>query len=286
MEVGEARQVDPIALVFQPAEEGPLVARPAGRGVLLGVAVGVSPLHVGIARRRARRQRRARGNARRTGGQAYEAAAQGPVEAQDRRIEIAHGAGDALVGVRAAPVVVGGPGAGRRHQQERRPLAGRCADQEEVMLGEARPVLTASHRLHHITAGAPVGRDRELEFDRPAATHDRAVGRRRIEPAREALGPVHHLGPGAVAHDGQVVAHGGGADVEPQGLAGGIGQPVAVAPDLQLVRIVAGRLVEVLEDRARPHRACRGSPPRVPPLPALVGHGRLPGVSRHRPMPY
>ncbi len=76
-----------------------------------------------------------------------------------------------------------------------------------------------------------------------------------MEPAGEAFGPVHHLGPDAIAQDGQVVALGRGADVEPEGLAGRIGQPVAVAPARELFRIAAGALGGVLEHGARPDRA-------------------------------
>ena len=96
-----------------------------------------------------------------------------------------------------------------------------------------------------------------------------------MESAHESLGPVHRLGPGAIAQDGQVVTLGRGADVKPEGLAGGIGEPVAVAPDLQLVGVVAGLLVKVFENGVRPDRATRDTPPWVSPAFALLGHGRL-----------
>src|ERR1700728_5307860 len=93
----------------------PVVARPSGRSIFVGVAIRERPFHVRIARRRPGWWSNLQRHPRRTLGQNHEAAAPWALEAHARCILVALRSRDALVVIRASPGVVSGPRARGRH---------------------------------------------------------------------------------------------------------------------------------------------------------------------------
>ena len=79
-----AGEIDRVACPLGPAEEMAVVARPAGRGVFLGMAGGVGPFHMRIARRGQRRQRDLQRHAWRLRRQPHEAAGERALDADGR----------------------------------------------------------------------------------------------------------------------------------------------------------------------------------------------------------
>jgi hypothetical protein len=244
--------VQAVAGALGPVDKVALVAGPAGRGILLAVAVGVGPFHVGIARGRPRRWRLAQRNTRCPFGQGDEAAAPRPLGAEDGREAVAPGSGDAIVVVRSAPIIVGAPGAGGGQQQHiRRPLR-RAADEEDMVVLGPRPGGVPAAGDHHIATRRAVARQLQAKGNGPTAADHRAVFGRIRPVSFEVLGTVKPVGVDAISPDVDVVAGGGGGDVEADIGARRVGEGVTVAPDLQGLWVGIHALVEILADARGP----------------------------------
>ena len=135
---------------FGPVHEMALIRGPTGRSVFFRIAVGPGVLHVRIGHRFVRTRRRRQCRARRILRQHDKSARQRALGRQDRRIGIASRSANALVVIRAAPVVVGAPGAGRRYQQQSI-LAVRLGATQDKQESAVR-----SHPRWHRCAGDPV----------------------------------------------------------------------------------------------------------------------------------
>ncbi|MCY1240775.1 hypothetical protein D9M72_536370 [compost metagenome] len=168
-----AGEIDGITLAFRPAEEVTVIARPAGRGIFLGIAVGIGPFHVRIARGNRHRRIDFQGHPRSIRGQHDEATAERTFDADGRRILIAVGAGDPLVVVGAAPGVIRGPGAGGRHLQHPARLAASERPNNEQMVAMDRLAVPAlGPQRDAIGARRPVFGNLEFEARFPAAADD------------------------------------------------------------------------------------------------------------------
>ncbi len=155
--------------------------------------------------------------------------------------------------VRAAPGVVGGPGAGRGDLQQ--PLAAvaagraRCRPHDDQVVAERRRAAALAAQGQPVGTRRPVTGNREGVARLPAAALDRALVRRRLPGRRETL-LAQHRGQGrAVARDLQAVARRGRADEQRHRLARRVAQAVGVAPDLLARRVHARPLVGVAQHR-------------------------------------
>ena len=157
MQVGLADDVEPVALGLGPGHDMPLEAGPAGRHVFLAVAIGIGPLHVGIARFGIDRRRIEQHGTRRIRWQAHEALGKRPLKAEHRRETITLRAAIALIVVGAAPVVVGRPGGGGGDQQQTAfaRLAGPRPDDEDVLVHVRAPGLVRDRAADDIAARRP-----------------------------------------------------------------------------------------------------------------------------------
>src|SRR5215470_12578013 len=130
-------EIDGKARALRPLEEMPVIARPAGGCVLVGVTTRKRPLHVWIARRSARRRIELQWHPRRLIRQHDEAATPWTLEAHGRRILIAVRPRDSLVVIRASPGVVGRPRPRCRDLQNPRAFfSGERAHDEKMMCTE------------------------------------------------------------------------------------------------------------------------------------------------------
>ena len=177
MKVALRDDIDFIARRFRPAHEMPLIAGPSGGCIFLAVTIGISPFHMRIARLGHHRRRRHQRRTRRIGRQRDKALGVGAMDAEHGREEIAIRAGEALIVVRSAPVIIGCPGRGRSNQQK---TAGRCLgrlrahDQQMIMRVGNRAFIQAA-RSHDIDTGSPIRADLEFKRNRPVAALHRAV---------------------------------------------------------------------------------------------------------------
>src|SRR5262245_54001934 len=135
-----------------------VIARPAGGGIFLGMAGRIGPFHMRVARNGGRWRLDFERHARGILGQGDEAAAPGALGADAGRILVAVGAGDALIVVRAAPGVVGGPGAGGGDLEQATLATARCgAKDEEMVRLYRRAVLARGGQRQAVGAGGPAG---------------------------------------------------------------------------------------------------------------------------------
>src|SRR5690606_2144813 len=160
------------------------------------------------------------------------------------RIEIAVRSRYSFVVVRSAPGVVGKPCAGCRHLQNAALLAtGPRQDDDDMVAADWLAVGSLGQQGEAIATGGPIGADLKFECRLPAAAFNRTV-LGRVLPARRDASMLEHLGLGsAVAHDLNVKAWRGRADLQAHPLAGAVGEAVAVAPDLAAVSVHAGCFV-------------------------------------------
>ena len=248
VQVGLGDHVELVALALGPHHEVPVELRPARRGEELREAVGEGPFLGGVARRVERPALGRVAEPRRAGRQPDEAARPGSLDAERGRELGATLAVDTVIGVGAAPIVVGEPGRGRQDQQEtafRLRVGGR--HHEEMVLHEPRIVAAVAGRDHAIEARGQIGRQPPAMRHRPAAA--RAIGllRRGMEPSFEIARLVDQHRLLAVAIDLQGPACRRGAGMEGDLAARRIGHGVGVGIDLRRRGILARHLVPMGE---------------------------------------
>ena len=258
VQVGLADDVELIAFRFRPHNEVALEAGPARRHVFLGIAIGIGPFHVRVARLGIDRRIVEQHGARRIRRQRDEPPGQRTQRAEDGRKTIAQGAAIALVMVRAAPVIVGRPRCGRGDEQQAAPSPGTFAraNDEDVLMH-----VVACACAQDVAARGPVHLNGYLERHRPATARDRAVIRRVAPVAGQGLLREHRGRRQSVADDLDIIARGVGADADLHSFARRIGEPVAVAPDAEVGgRSMMGPLGVIAEHGL--------APPRVIAIPA------------------
>ena len=238
MQIVLAGQVDAVAGALGPAEEVAVVARPAGGRVFLRVARRQRPFHVRIARHGLRRHRDFERHARCVWGQHDEAAAPWPLRRDHACILVAARAGDALIGVGAAPGVVGEPCSGCRDLQDAAGLpAGLWADDEEMVAGNSASIAAFGGQRRAIGSRWPVLADRQLERGAPSAAVDRTLVRRILPAAGDAPSFEHRCFDGAVPHDADGKTLGRRTDMEQRRFACAVREAVGVAPDLAALAV-------------------------------------------------
>ena len=211
-----ARQIDRVAGAFRPAEEVAVIARPAGGGVFLGIAIGIGPFHVRIARGCSRRGVDLQRHAWRVLRQNCEATAERALGADHGRILVASGAGDCPDSGWSRPRCCRPSRCRwRRPAGTRpglRPASGRTMNTWWQVTG--LPVAVLCRQRDAISARRPVLTDAERMRDRPAATDDGAlVGCVLPGGGKAVLRQDRGFGR-AVAHDLQPVSGSGRADMQ------------------------------------------------------------------------
>ena len=171
------------------------------------------------------------------------------------REPVAGGAGDSLVGVRTAPLVVGNPGGRRRKQQQRRTrFTPGTPDEDDVIIGDH---LAAAPRREgdDVAPGTPGGGNGHAPGNRPAAASGRGVIRSRMPVAGKIRFVMNRNGLQAVPRDVEIEGVGIGRHMEFDDLAHAAGKARRIGPDLQNRGIVACRVVPRIDDVAGPY--CR-----------------------------
>src|SRR5690606_32419761 len=169
---------DRIAFPLGPAEEQAVIACPAGRRIFFGIAIGISPFHMRIARGAGWRRYKFQRNTRRVGWQDNKAAAERALDAHRRRILIAILPGNALIMVGTAPGIIGGPCARCRDLQDTvRLTARRRTQDEQVVAVDWLSVIAMGFQRDAISAGGPVLIRLEGKRRFPSATDNRTLRR-------------------------------------------------------------------------------------------------------------
>jgi hypothetical protein len=196
--------------------------------------------------------------------QRHEAACIGTMDAQPRRDRQSLRVAVRAIGGSAAPVIVGGPGAGRADQQDRGIRTGMGGQHENTVFLALLPASAVlGRRGDDIETARQVRRHSPAGDHRPAAARRDEVRRRHLERRRDAR-PLHHrLALQVIAINGQIYPLAGRAAVNQHVVAGPVGQAVGIAPHLQQAAVIHRRLIETRPDRIEALRSRQKAAPDV-----------------------
>ena len=225
----------------------PVELGPSRRCVVLAEAVRIAPLLGRVAGQVVHLGHAVLRDPRRALGQPEHPARPGAVQRQMRGPFVPVRPIGAEIMVRAAPVVIGGPGSGREHEQDLPlPRLPGWADDDEMVLHEAFAGLAQAGGYDAVEAGALVLRDDPAVHHGPVAAVDIGGGGGGEEGAGQVEGLVRHLGPVAVAVNLDRPCVGIAGAVEFHRLARIIGHAGRVDVDFRQFRILARRVIAVV----------------------------------------
>lgn len=222
--------IEAIAIGFGPLQERPFIGGPAGERIIAGVAIDEGPFDGVIARRPGLFRPHLVDTARRTARQPDLATRPWPQRRQMRRATARQSGIGAEIMIGAAPVVIGRPCRGRRHQRQRAFAALARAIDEQMMPDDLalRGGLVAD--FHEIAAAHEIVRQRPAQECRPAAAGFIHPVRHRAELRIPDARTEHHGAIAGIAADGQRHLGDRGRQMQRDSVTGAVSPAIRIAP--------------------------------------------------------